>query len=96
MTAAIGSDRTEGLTVAIVDDDRDMRETLKVVLEDEGFTVLHAPSGLRLIGILSVDRPDLILLDVRMAWVDGFALCRALKASPRFREIPICFLSALS
>ncbi len=82
--------------VVIVDDDRDTRELLKQSLESRGFSVAEAQSGLRLIRYLHVDRPDVILLDVMMSWIDGFELCRAIKRNPEFREIPICFISGRS
>jgi DNA-binding response OmpR family regulator len=88
--------RSAGNKVIIVDDDRDTRMLLQFVLEQHGFTVAQAPSGLRLISLLHVDKPDLILLDVMMSWINGFELCRAIKSNPNFREIPICFISARS
>ena len=83
-----------GRKVIIVDDDRDTRVLLQFILEQEGFTVAQAPSGLRLISLLHVDRPDIILLDVMMSWINGFELCRAIKSNPAFHDIPICFISA--
>src|SRR5512133_2193515 len=65
--------------VIIVDDDRDTREMLTLALELEGF---------------HVDRPDVILLDVMMSWIDGFELCRAIKKNPTFGDIPVIFISA--
>jgi DNA-binding response OmpR family regulator len=85
-----------GRKIIIVDDDRDTRMLLQFVLEQHGFTVAQAPSGLRLISLLHVDKPDLILLDVMMSWINGFELCRAIKSNPNFRDIPICFISARS
>jgi DNA-binding response OmpR family regulator len=79
--------------VIIVDDDRDTRELLQAALESRGFQVSQAQSGLRLISHLHVDRPDVILLDVMMSWIDGFELCRAIKRNPDFRDIPVCFIS---
>jgi len=80
--------------VIIVDDDRDTREMLTLALELEGFEVAQAANGLRLISTLHVDRPDLILLDVMMSWIDGFELCRAVKKNDEFRDIPVIFISA--
>ncbi|HET7754294.1 MAG TPA: response regulator, partial [Anaeromyxobacteraceae bacterium] len=40
------------------------------------------------------DRPDVILLDVMMSWIDGFELCRAIKKNASFAEIPVIFISA--
>jgi DNA-binding response OmpR family regulator len=80
--------------VIIVDDDRDTREMLTLALELEGFEVGQAANGLRLISAMHVDRPDVILLDVMMSWIDGFELCRAIKKNPTFTEIPVIFISA--
>src|SRR3954453_1229014 len=80
--------------IIIVDDDRETREMLKMALELEGYDVAQAANGLRLISTLHVDRPDLILLDVMMSWIDGFELCRAVKKNDEFRDIPVIFISA--
>ena len=80
--------------VIIVDDDRESREMLTLALELEGFEVAQAANGLRLISILHVDRPDVILLDVMMSWIDGFELCRSIKKNEEFRDIPVIFVSA--
>ncbi len=80
--------------VTIVDDDRDTREMLTLALELEGFEVGQAANGLRLISAMHVDRPDVILLDVMMSWIDGFELCRAIKKNPTFSDIPVIFVSA--
>jgi DNA-binding response OmpR family regulator len=80
--------------VIIVDDDRDTREMLTLALELEGFEVSQAANGLRLISAMHVDRPDVILLDVMMSWIDGFELCRAIKKNPSFMDIPVIFISA--
>ena len=80
--------------VIIVDDDRDTREMLTLALELESFDVGQAANGLRLISAMHVDRPDVILLDVMMSWIDGFELCRAIKKNPTFHDIPVIFISA--
>jgi DNA-binding response OmpR family regulator len=80
--------------VIIVDDDRDTREMLTLALELESFDVGQAANGLRLISAMHVDRPDVILLDVMMSWIDGFELCRAIKKNPIFHDIPVIFISA--
>src|SRR5512144_676946 len=81
--------------VIIVDDDRDTREMLTLALELEGFDVGQAANGLRLISAMHVDRPDVILLDVMMSWIDGYELCRAIKKNSTFHDIPVIFISAL-
>ena len=82
-----------GAKVIIVDDDRDTREMLQVALEVDGYDVMLAANGLRLISSLHVDQPDLILLDVMMSWIDGFELCRSVKQNPEFSHIPVVFIS---
>lgn len=82
--------------IIVVDDDRETRELLQTVLELQGYQVVQAQSGLRLLSYLHVDRPDLILLDVMMSWIDGFELCRAIKSNPEFRGIPVVFISGRS
>ena len=79
--------------VIIVDDDRDTREMLQVALEVEGYEVMVAANGLRLISSLHVDCPDLVLLDVMMSWMDGFELCRSVKQNKEFGHIPVIFIS---
>jgi len=83
-----------GTRVVVVDDDREIREALRDALQDAGYEVFIVPNGLRLLSVLSVARPDVILLDVMMSWIDGFGLCEALKQNPRFCEIPVVFMSA--
>ena len=79
--------------VTIVDDDRDTRELLSLALESEGFEVNAAANGLRLISSLQLKRPDVILMDVNMSWIDGFELCKAVKKNEQFRDIPVVFIS---
>jgi len=82
--------------VAVVDDDREVREYLAEGLKRAGHAVALAGNGLRLVSALPVDRPDLILLDVNMSWIDGFELCRALKKNPEWAQIPVVFVSGRS
>ncbi len=82
--------------VAVVDDDREVREWLAETLVRAGYEVALAANGLRLVSALQVDRPDVILLDVNMSWIDGFELCRALKKNPLWADIPVVFISGRS
>ncbi len=79
--------------VTVVDDDREVRELLGERLKGLGYEVKVVSNGLRLVSTLHVDRPDLILLDVMMSWIDGFELCRSLKQNDEFRAIPVVFIS---
>jgi DNA-binding response OmpR family regulator len=82
--------------VILVEDDRETRELLATLLRNEGFEVMEAANGLKLISILHADRPDVIVLDVNLSWIDGFELCRSVKRNEEFREIPVVFLTGRS
>jgi len=93
--AGADADRERTL-IAVVDDDREIRDYLAEILRRAGYDVTLAANGLRLVSALQVDRPDLILLDVNMSWIDGFELCRALKKHPEWARIPVVFVSGRS
>jgi len=78
----------------IVDDDRDTREMLAMALELEGYQVTQAANGVKLISSLHVHKPDILLLDVNMSWIDGFELCRAVRRNEQFHTLPVLFVSA--
>jgi DNA-binding response OmpR family regulator len=83
-------------TVAVVDDDREVRQALSDALSAAGFSVLLAPHALKLVSALEVDRPAVIVLDVVNSWIDGLGLCRALKRNQEYCEIPIVIVSGKS
>ena len=85
--------RTTPGEVLVVDDDREVRESLAQTLAAHGFEVLLAGSGPQLVAILREHRPAVILLDVKLPWLDGLELCSALKRNPDYRDIPVCFIS---
>lgn len=87
------AESTAPARVIIVEDDRDTRETLAELLRIEGFEVMPAANGLKLISMLHADKPDLIILDVNLSWIDGFELCRSVKQNEDFAHIPVVFLS---
>jgi signal transduction histidine kinase len=82
-------------TVLIVDDDPTARETLVAILEGEGYELQQAKDGIQALRILKQIQPDLILLDVMMPAMDGFAVCRNIRATPQLAEVPIILLTAL-
>ena len=78
----------------VVDDDADIRTTLKEVLEDEEYRVTLAANGQEALDRLDAAQPDLILLDVMMPKVDGFEVCRRLRADASLPFIPIILVTA--
>ena len=81
--------------VLIVDDTPTNLEVVSETLGDAGFDVAIATSGDRALQQVERRLPDLILLDVMMPGIDGFATCRRLKANDRTCHIPIIFMTAL-
>ncbi|KQQ32735.1 AraC family transcriptional regulator [Duganella sp. Leaf126] len=79
----------------IVDDEQDELRVLTDLLRRQLYHVRSAADGAAGYQSALAHPPDLILLDVRMPVVDGFAACRLLKADPVTRDIPVLFLSAL-
>ncbi len=80
--------------VMAVDDDHVIRGLLEVNLEMEGHEVITAVDGADALAKVTVEWPDLILLDVMMPNVNGWQVAETLKAQPETRNIPIVFLSA--
>jgi len=81
--------------VLIVDDDPTARETLAAILEGEGYDLQQAKDGIQTLQILKQLQPDLILMDVMMPTMDGFEVCRRIRATPSLAEVPIILLTAL-
>ncbi|HLF73707.1 MAG TPA: response regulator, partial [Anaerolineales bacterium] len=82
-------------TVLIVDDDPSARETLIAMLESESYRLEVAKDGFQALQMISNVRPDVILLDVMMPGMDGFEVCRRIRAAPHSAEVPILILTAL-
>jgi diguanylate cyclase (GGDEF)-like protein len=80
--------------VLVCDDDADFVELLRVTLEDQRIIVHQLTDPMDLLPALDRHSPDLLLLDVVLPQVSGFDLCRSVRATPRWRELPILFLSA--
>jgi DNA-binding NtrC family response regulator len=82
-------------TILIVDDEPANVELLEQELADAGYRTLSASSGETAMDLSRKEKPDLILLDVMMAGIDGYETCRRLKAAESTRSIPVIFLTAL-
>ncbi|MCI6839109.1 MAG: response regulator transcription factor [Prevotella sp.] len=79
--------------VLVVDDEQDLLEILKFNLETEGYEVQTATSAEEALG-LDIQTFDLLLLDVMMGGMSGFAMARKLKDNPSTAKVPIIFLTA--
>jgi two-component system sensor histidine kinase/response regulator len=83
-------------TIMIIDDEPDNLNVLGVMLRQKGWNVRAFPRGKMALVAAADERPDLVLLDIRMPEMDGYEVCRLFKADERLRSIPIIFLSAFS
>ena len=82
--------------VLVVDDVELNIKLLEAKLAGEYFEVASADNGPRALDIAGSELPDIILLDVMMPRMDGFEVCRRLKANPRTADIPVVMVTALS
>ena len=84
-----------GKKIFIVDDEPDIIEFLSYNFRKKGFDVFSANDGYSTLLALSSIKPDIMILDVMMPYMDGIGMCRHLKEDKRFKNIPVIFLSAI-
>lgn len=80
--------------ILVVDDDQMNRELLETVLKRSGYQIVTANGGEQAFKAVAEQPPDLILLDVRLGEMNGYDVCKTLKAEPETRSIPIVILTA--
>ncbi|NIN01602.1 MAG: response regulator, partial [candidate division Zixibacteria bacterium] len=78
-----------------VDDNTTNLQVLHEILGGRGYRLLIAKNGETALSIAHKAKPSLILLDIMMPGMDGYEVCRRLKADPETQDIPVIFLSAL-
>ncbi|HYL80466.1 MAG TPA: diguanylate cyclase [Candidatus Acidoferrum sp.] len=91
MTAVTTESRS---TILIVEDEVGIARMIQVLLEARGFVALVSHSGNEALDRLAAGTVDLVLLDLMMPGMDGYEVCRRLKADPRWRHIPVVMLTA--
>ena len=82
------------LRAMVVDDDEVFTSTIHAILEGYGVDVVIQTDPTEFTSRLAAVDPDVVLLDVHIPKVDGFDLCRIVRANPRWRDLPIIFISA--
>jgi len=94
----IHSGQAEMITESILlvrDNPTNLQMLFQLLEKSVGCKLLVAKNGEAALNIVKKTRPDLILLDIMMPGIDGFEVCRRLKADPATHRIPVIFLSAL-
>jgi len=77
----------------VVEDDPEARKALRLILQLDGFDVSTVASGQEAIRVLQADIPELIVLDVFMPEMDGYEVCRWVRANPSTAHVPVVMLS---
>lgn len=83
--------------ILVVDDDPDILDAVTMILESRGYDVVTARDGVEGLATLKAENPDLMILDLLMPKMDGFAVCKELQ-DPRwskFKDIPILVLTSV-
>jgi DNA-binding response OmpR family regulator len=83
--------------ILLVDDDPDILDAISMILESQGYQVVTARDGVEGLASLRAEKPALLILDLLMPKMDGFAVCKELQ-DPRwakYRDIPILILTSV-
>ncbi len=83
--------------ILVIDDDPDILDALAMILESQGYQVFTARDGIEGLANLKAEKPDLLILDLLMPKMDGFAVCKELQ-DPRwskFKDMPILILTSV-
>src|SRR5438105_14879646 len=83
---------TERPKILVVDDDPVVRRIVLELLNNR-YTVILASTGVQLPDLLEKHRPDLVILDVMLPWLNGFELCRVIKTHTDGEKLPVLFLT---
>jgi len=89
-------DSSADATILVVDDTPPNLKLLRLILGDAGYRVLVAHSGDEALEILHRDRPDAMLLDVRMPGMTGYEVCRKIREDTEFASLPVIMVTSLS
>lgn len=84
------------LDILIVEDSRTQAEHLRYILEKKDFQVSLATNGQEALGVLEQRRPDIVVTDIVMPEMDGYELCRRIRADRRFKDLPVILVTTLS
>jgi len=90
------NDKKAKKKILIVDDEPDIVETLKFLIESEGFESITAVDGEEALRKAKEENPDVMILDVMLPKINGYKVCRLLKFDSKYKHIPILMVTARS
>ena len=85
---------TDKITILVIDDEIVSRATIEALLESDNYTLVFAEDGKQGLEKVELMIPDLVLLDVMMPGMNGFEVCRRLRANPRLTNLPVVMVTA--
>jgi DNA-binding response OmpR family regulator len=83
-------------TVLIVDDELDIVDAVKAILEEERYKVVTCGNGREALKCLEDSKPDLAILDIMMPVMNGYETLKAIRQQPAFEQLPILIMSAIT
>jgi twitching motility two-component system response regulator PilG len=86
--------RTDRGTILVVDDSPTIRKLADIILKKRGFRVISASNGLEALARINDGLPSMIFLDITMPRMDGYQLCKIIKANRETRDIPVVMLTS--
>jgi CheY-like chemotaxis protein len=94
--AAVGTENRVITRVVVADDDPVSRGLIRDILEPEGYEVFEVSNGEEALDAVASVHPDLVLLDIQMPLLDGYAVLKSLREDVRYRDIPVAAVTALA
>ena len=85
--------RTDRGTILVVDDSPTICKLVDIILKKRGFRVISASNGLEALARINDGLPSMIFLDITMPRMDGYQLCKIIKANRETRDIPVVMLT---
>ncbi len=80
--------------ILLVDDEADIRDILRIALEQEGYEIYEAADGQEALDQVKQLKPDLVVLDLMLPKVDGYKVCQLLKSDDQYKKIPVLLFTA--
>lgn len=87
--------RRTGKRILVTEDNSSIRRILCHILQQAGYETLEAEDGKQALDLIERDRPDLVVLDVIMPRMDGFAACHHIKSNPKLKDLPVVICTSM-